>query len=131
MRKELVYGVLCLLVWLNRIIARPAATVDSNLDFLELASEPQGQAFSYRTKDGQWRDETIRWNDGKLVVTGWYRYTGPDGVQYQVKYVADENGFQPLGVHLPGANLTDTDAFSVLSPLTDGISRKVLLSLIG
>lgn len=36
-----------------------------------------------------------------LRATGSFSYTGPDGVQYSVSYLADENGFQPQGAHLP------------------------------
>uniref|UniRef100_A0A2A4J8W9 Cuticle protein n=1 Tax=Heliothis virescens TaxID=7102 RepID=A0A2A4J8W9_HELVI len=38
-----------------------------------------------------------------IVVRGQFSYTGPDGVLYSVSYVADENGFQPQGAHLPQA----------------------------
>lgn len=34
-------------------------------------------------------------------VSGSFSYTGPDGVQYSVRYTADENGFHPEGAHLP------------------------------
>lgn len=34
-------------------------------------------------------------------MEGSYTYTGPDGVQYTVNYIADENGFHPQGAHIP------------------------------
>lgn len=36
-----------------------------------------------------------------LVHTGSYSYTDPDGNVITLNYVADENGFQPVGDHLP------------------------------
>lgn len=34
-------------------------------------------------------------------VQGSYSYTGTDGVVYSIQYIADENGFRPVGAHLP------------------------------
>lgn len=36
------------------------------------------------------------------VAQGSFSYTGPDGVQYSIQYIADdEGGFQAQGAHLP------------------------------
>lgn len=62
--------------------------------------------FSYQTSDGVSRQESAELkNPGTeneaLVVKGSYTYVGADGVQYTVTYIADENGFQPQGQHIP------------------------------
>lgn len=50
------------------------------------------------TSDGQAYDEH---EELILVQTGSYTYTDPEGNLITLRYVADENGFQPQGDHLP------------------------------
>lgn len=35
------------------------------------------------------------------VAQGSFSYTSPEGIPIQITYLADENGFQPQGDHLP------------------------------
>lgn len=39
--------------------------------------------------------------DAAMQAQGGYSYKGDDGVDIVLTYVADENGFQPQGAHLP------------------------------
>ncbi|KAK8740178.1 hypothetical protein OTU49_003083, partial [Cherax quadricarinatus] len=41
--------------------------------------------------------------EGAVVKSGQYAYTAPDGTVFELKYVADENGYQPESSHLPVA----------------------------
>lgn len=38
-----------------------------------------------------------------IVQQGEFVYTSPEGQQIRTSYIADENGFQPQGAHLPVA----------------------------
>ncbi|XP_017048574.1 larval cuticle protein 65Ag1-like [Drosophila ficusphila] len=70
--------------------------------------QPEGYQFSWETSDGsQAQAQGVLNNPGSehesLAVKGAYSYVGEDGVTYSVSYIADENGFQPQGAHLPVA----------------------------
>ena len=63
----------------------------------------------YQTSNGIKREEYGRLKDlggnqGQVyIIDGSYGYTGPDGIEYRVRFVADEKGFRPRGDHLPPA----------------------------
>lgn len=73
-----------------------------------LANSQSSFLFSYETSDGQKAEsdgqlKNIGTEQEALAVKGSFSYVGDDGVTYSVNYVADENGFQPQGAHLPVA----------------------------
>ncbi|BET00899.1 Insect cuticle protein [Nesidiocoris tenuis] len=63
--------------------------------------------FSYETGDGIKREETGEQKvvgeppEAGTIAKGSYSYTDIDGNQIAVSYIADENGFQPSGSHIP------------------------------
>ncbi|KAH8302918.1 hypothetical protein KR044_011925, partial [Drosophila immigrans] len=94
---------------LSVILAAPLDD-SSNAQILRQESDvqPNGYKFSWETTDGQKHDEegTLT-NPGaeneSIAVRGSYSFTADDGQVYTVNYIADENGFQPQGAHLPNA----------------------------
>lgn len=62
--------------------------------------------FSYETSNSisaqeQGQLQNVGTDQEGIAVRGQYSYVGPDGVTYTVVYIADENGFQPQGAHIP------------------------------
>ncbi|XP_041447655.1 larval cuticle protein 65Ag1-like isoform X1 [Drosophila obscura] len=69
---------------------------------------PESYKYAYETSDGTSADEAGQLNNvgteqEAISVKGSYRFIADDGVTYEVTYIADENGFQPQGAHLPVA----------------------------
>ncbi|XP_013144020.1 PREDICTED: cuticle protein CP14.6-like [Papilio polytes] len=69
---------------------------------------PDQYQYKYETGNGISASETgVLKNAGRedeaLQVEGQNRYTAPDGSVIVVTYIANENGYQPQGAHLPVA----------------------------
>ncbi|XP_030560979.1 endocuticle structural protein SgAbd-6 [Drosophila novamexicana] len=65
-----------------------------------------GYKFSYKLSDGTTRTEEAVVNNAgteneSLSVRGSVSWVAPDGQTYTINFVADENGFQPEGAHIP------------------------------
>lgn len=63
-------------------------------------------SYSYETGNGiqaqeQGQLDKIAQDEDVLRVAGSFSYPDPDGNPISISYVADENGFQPKGDHLP------------------------------
>ncbi|KAJ3653979.1 hypothetical protein Zmor_013197 [Zophobas morio] len=65
-----------------------------------------GYNFAYETSDGTSAQEQGQLQNAgseneAISVRGQFSFVGLDGQTYTVTYVADENGFQPQGAHIP------------------------------
>ncbi|KAH8408611.1 hypothetical protein KR215_008202 [Drosophila sulfurigaster] len=69
---------------------------------------PDSFNYAYETSNGIKEESSgVVKNQGTeeegIEVSGRFSYIAPDGTPIEVTYVADENGFQPQGAHLPVA----------------------------
>ncbi|XP_022218626.1 larval cuticle protein 65Ag1-like [Drosophila obscura] len=87
-----------------------AAARPNEVQIVRLDSDVGVEKFNYalETSDGTKKQEdgqlkNIGTEQEAIVVHGSYSFVADDGVTYTVTYVADENGFQPSGAHLPVA----------------------------
>lgn len=83
---------------------RVTKTISRKLDNLRQKSITNFR--SYETSDGVSRTEEAEVKNAGteneiLVVRGTISWYAPDGQQYTITFIADENGFQPQGDHLP------------------------------
>ncbi|XP_011185901.1 larval cuticle protein 65Ag1-like [Zeugodacus cucurbitae] len=86
------------------------ATPDGDAQVVRFDSDvqPNGFNYAYETSNGiQEQASASLDNEGSeneaISVKGSYSFVADDGQTYTVTYIADENGFQPQGAHLPVA----------------------------
>lgn len=82
----------------------PIAIVSQSLD----GPNPDGSySWSYETANGIQAQEqgsvvpSKESAEGAISAQGSYSYTGDNGTPIQLSYIANEDGFQPQGAHLP------------------------------
>lgn len=63
--------------------------------------QPEGYSYSYETSNGISANERGALQNDAIAVQGNAQWTDPEGTPVQISYVADENGYQPTGSHVP------------------------------
>ncbi|XP_004524507.1 endocuticle structural protein SgAbd-6 [Ceratitis capitata] len=102
MKLMLVLSFLCLLVCSLAAPQAPVEILEQEVDNIGI----NGYKFSYKLSDGTTRTEEAVLNNAgteneSLSVRGSVSWVAPDGQTYTINFVADENGFQPEGAHIP------------------------------
>ncbi|KAM7356582.1 larval cuticle protein 65Ag1-like [Cochliomyia hominivorax] len=99
-----------IIVFMTLFAVALAASLPEEAVVLKSESEVASDSFkySYETSDGiKAEARGLLQNAGSetesLAVQGVYSYINNEGNNITVSYVANENGFQPTGVHLPVA----------------------------
>ncbi|XP_067631797.1 endocuticle structural glycoprotein ABD-4 [Eurosta solidaginis] len=94
---------------LNATLARPQGPTKDPIPIIRQEQEVNfdgSYQYSYETGNGIQADEAgYLKNAGSEAegqsAQGSFSYTSPEGVPIRITYLADENGFQPQGDHLP------------------------------
>nr|XP_033337518.1 larval cuticle protein LCP-17-like [Megalopta genalis] len=85
------------------VVQHPTAILKQSQDL----SSDGAYSYAYETENGIYRAESgspvvVDPTSPPVVVSqGQYQYTAPDGTPIAVSYVADHNGYQPQGEHIP------------------------------
>ncbi|XP_045501971.1 cuticle protein 2-like [Colias croceus] len=81
---------------------RTQAAFERNAAILRQENVNDGDSYSYafETENGITAEENGVATNG-VEAQGGFSYIGDDGVQYSIRYTADQNGFRPEGAHLP------------------------------
>ncbi|XP_059083851.1 uncharacterized protein LOC131881099 [Tigriopus californicus] len=84
-------------------LTRPQSSASISSDNRARIIRPDGSyTFSYSTNDGTNRDESgLPKANGGHVQSGGWSYISPEGRTISLQFEADENGYRPIGDHLP------------------------------
>ncbi|XP_047991040.1 larval cuticle protein LCP-17-like [Leguminivora glycinivorella] len=79
--------------------------VDAQILKFDSDVQPESYHYGYETSNGISAQEAgqlkvVSKDEASIAVQGQYQYQSPEG-PIQLTYVADENGYQPQGAHLP------------------------------
>jgi len=85
-----------------------SVNANNNVPILRYDNDNDGSGnynYAYETGNGIQAQErgSVRGGgpEDSVVAQGSFSYTAPDGQAISIQYTADENGFQPVGAHLP------------------------------
>ncbi|XP_037044859.1 endocuticle structural protein SgAbd-6-like [Bradysia coprophila] len=101
--------IVSVVVFFTLSLAYAAPLEDSEAQIVKYESENtgfDGYKFAFETSNGISRSEEAELKNAgteneSIVIRGVISWTAPDGVLYTINFVADENGFQPQGDHIP------------------------------
>ncbi|XP_026276122.1 larval cuticle protein 65Ag1-like [Frankliniella occidentalis] len=100
----------CVVLALSALVALSAAQLQKEpIAIVKLSSDVQpdgGFVYEYETANGikaeaRGQPSAAGPEGPAIAVQGQFAYVADDGQTYSVQYVADENGYQPQGAHLP------------------------------
>ncbi|CAG9560422.1 unnamed protein product [Danaus chrysippus] len=91
------------------VAAAPPARVNydnNNVQILSYENDNIGlnrYKYGFSQSDGTKQEQQGEFrSDGVYVVKGFYSWVGPNGYLYTVRYISDDNGYQPEMEEAPG-----------------------------
>lgn len=84
---------------------QPGAEAQAQILRNDQEVNPDSFHYAYETSNGIQAQEAGQLRqigrDAAIVTQGSYSYVSPEGEPVSISYIADENGYQPTGSHIP------------------------------